>query len=150
MAKQELARRHLNGVILFEKAVSAKEKEHGHTIMAEERQHVYGQLRIGMHQGMVHARYVFGVKGVLVLLNYRAKPMAIVVQEYAYDGQAAHTGVDASGVLAASGLVGVAVGMCRGLLLAGLHSFFFFFVLLVWWHNDGVEKHLALRNAGWA
>ena len=52
---------------------------------------------------------------------------------------AADTGVDASGVLAASGLVGVAVGMCRGLLLAGLHSFFFFFVLLVWWHNDGLR-----------
>ena len=85
-SKQELARRHLNAVILLEKAVSAKEKEHGHTVMTEERQHVHGQLRIGMHQGMVHARYVFGVKGVLVLLNYRAKPMAIVVQEYAYDG----------------------------------------------------------------
>ena len=107
--------------------------------MTEERQQVHGQLRIGMHQGVVHARYVFGVKGVLVLLNYRAKPMAIVVQEYAYDGQAAHTGVDASGVLAASGLVGVAVGMCRGLLLAGLHSVFFFCVSLVWWHNDGLR-----------
>ena len=139
MAKQELARRHLNAVILLEKAVSAEEKEHRHAVMTEERQQVHGQLRIGMHQGMVHARYVFGVKGVLVLFNYRAKPMAIVVQEYAYDGQAAHTGVDASGVLAASGLVGVAVGMCRGLLLAGLHSVFFFFVLLVWWHNDGLR-----------
>ena len=136
MAKQELARRHLNAVILLEKAVSAEEKEHGHAVMAEERQQVHGQLRIRMHQSVVHARYVFGVKGVLVLLNYRAKPMAIVVQKNANDGQAAHTGVDASGVLAASGLVGVAVGMRRGLLLAGLHSVFLFFVLLVWWHND--------------
>ena len=136
MAKQEFARRHLDALILFEKAVSAKEKEHGHTVMAEERQQVHGQLRIGMHQGMVYARYVFGVKGVLVLLNYRPKPMAIVVQEYTNDGQAAHTGIDAGGVLAASGLVCVAVGIRRGLLLAGLHSVFLFFVLLVWWHND--------------
>ena len=139
MAKQEFAHRHLNALIFFEKAVSAKEKEHGHTVMTEERQQVHGQLHIGMHQGMVYARYVFGIKGILVLLNYRAKPMAIVVQEYANDGQAAYTGVDASGVLAASGLVGVAVGIRRGLLLAGLHSIFFFFVSLVWWHNDGLR-----------
>ena len=149
MAKQELARRHLNAVILLEKAVSTKEKEHRHAVMTEERQQVHGQLCIGMHQGMVHARYVFGVKGVLVLFNYRTKPMAIVVQEYANDGQAAHTGVDASGVLAASGLVGVAVGIRRGLLLAGLHSVFLFFVLLVWWHNDGLRLMCckALANA---
>ena len=37
MAKQELARRHLNAVILLEKAVSAEEKEHGHAVMTEER-----------------------------------------------------------------------------------------------------------------
>lgn len=119
MAKQEFAHGHLKAVILLEKAVSTKEKEHWHTIMTEERQHVHGQLRIGMHQSLVHARYVFGVKGVLVLLNYRPKPMAIVVQEKPNDGQTAHTGIDAGGVLAASGLVGVAVGMCRGLLVAG-------------------------------
>ena len=119
MAKQEFARGHLKAVILLEKSVSAKEKERRHTIMTEERQQVHGQMCIGMHQGMVHARYVFGVKGVLVLLNYRPKPMAIVVQEKPNDGQTAHTGIDAGGVLAASGLVGVAVGMCRGLLVAG-------------------------------
>ena len=119
MAKQEFARGHLKTVILLEKSVSAKEKEHWYTIMTEERQQVHGQMCIGMHQGMVHARYVFGVKGVFVLLNYLPKPMAIVVQKYANDGQTAHTGIDASGIFFASGLVGVAVGVCRGLLVAG-------------------------------
>ena len=118
-------------MILLEKSISAEEKENRHAIMAEERQQVHGQMCIGMHQSLVHARYVFGVKGVFVLLNYRTKPMAIVVQEKPNDGQTAHTGIDAGGVLAASGLVGVAVGVCRGLLVAGLYSVFFFCMLLV-------------------
>lgn len=137
MAKQEFAHGHLKAVILLEKAISAEEKEHRHTIMTEERQQVHGQMCIGMHQGMVHARYVFGVKGVLIFLYYLLKPMAIVMQKYANDGQTAHTGIDASGIFFASGLVGVAVGMRRDLLLPGLYSVFPFCMLLVLWHNDG-------------
>ena len=106
-------------MILLEKAVSAKEEEHRHAVMAEERQQMKGQLTIGMHQGMVHARYVFGVKGVLVFLNHRTKPMAVVVQENANDGQTTHAGVKTTGVLNASGLVCGIVSMCRALLLAG-------------------------------
>ena len=76
-------------------------------------------MGVGMQQSAVHASYVFGIKGIFVLFNHRTKPMAIVVQEKPNDGQTAHTGIDAGGVLAASGLVGVAVGVCRGLLVAG-------------------------------
>ena len=138
MAKQEFAHGHLKAVILLEKAISAEEKEHRHAIMAEERQQVHGQMCIGMHQGMVHARYVFGVKVLLVLLNYLTNTMAIFVQKYSNDGQTAHTGIDASGIFFASGLVGVAVGMRRGLLLPGLYSVFFFCMLLVLWHSEGL------------
>jgi hypothetical protein len=87
--------------------------------MAEERQQMKEQLTIGMHQGMVHSRYVFGIKGVLVFLNHRTKPMAIVVQEYANDGQTTHASVKATGILASGRLVCGAVGMCRALLFAG-------------------------------
>ena len=65
-----------------------------------------------MQQSAVHASYVFGIKGIFVLFNHRTKPMAIVVQKYANDGQTAHAGPHASAFLLGIGFVGFVVSSC--------------------------------------
>ena len=72
------------------KAIGTEEKEHRHTVMAEEREQMHGQKTVCMSNGAVQSVDVIGEKLIFVLAHYAPKPMAIVVHEDSNYGESAH------------------------------------------------------------
>src|SRR3712207_290319 len=77
----------LRQLVLTHKPKGTKKQEHGHAVMAEEGDEVKRQQCIGRRQHLLQPVYVMLPVGVLVFLHYGVEPMAIVMQEDAYDGQ---------------------------------------------------------------
>ena len=75
-------------LVLAHQSVSAEEEEDGHAIVAKEREQVDRQTAIRVAEHLMEDIHVVLVVGVLVLLDNRPEPVAVVVQDYAQDGQA--------------------------------------------------------------
>ena len=74
-------------LILHHQSVCTQKEEHGHTVMAEERQQVDRQVDVGIRQHLCQPVSVALKELILILLNDRTEPVAVVVQEDADDGK---------------------------------------------------------------
>ena len=77
-------------LILPHQTIAAQEKEHGHTVMTEEREQVDGQQRIGIGQLLHEPVGVHREILVLVLLYDTADEVAVVVEHDSHDSDASH------------------------------------------------------------
>ena len=91
---QEARRRcltHLVGAIatiLPFQTESTEEEEDGHTIMSEERDDMNGEERINIGRALRQPVHIMLKILIFVLFDHRAEPVAIVMQEDAYDSKA--------------------------------------------------------------
>lgn len=74
-------------LVFHHQSVSTQEEKYGHTIMAEEREQVYRQVEVHADHYLVQPVNIVLEVLILVLLDNRSQPMAVVMQEDADDGE---------------------------------------------------------------
>ena len=85
-AKSLQSRPHL---VLHHQPVGTQEEEHGHAVVAEERQQVERQVPVGRRQDATQSAGVVLVEEVFVFANDARQPVAVVMQHDAQDGHTA-------------------------------------------------------------
>ena len=84
-------------LVFHHESVGGKEEEHRHTIVAEERYEVDGQVPVGVADSLHQTTCLRHRERVLVLLYGEAEPVAVVVQEDSYYCESAHGGTFCAG-----------------------------------------------------
>ena len=84
-------------LVLHDESVGGEEEEHRHTVMAEERHEMDGQVEIGVCERLHQIACLRHGEGVLVFLYGETEPVTVVVQEDAYYGESAHGGTFCAG-----------------------------------------------------
>ena len=74
-------------LIFHHQSVSTQEEEYGHTVMAEEREQVHRQVEVHADHYLVQPVNIVLKVLILVLLDDRSQPMAVVMHEDADDGE---------------------------------------------------------------
>ena len=74
-------------LVFHHQSVSTQKEEYGHTVMAEEREQVYRQVEVHADHYLVQPVNIVLEVLILVLLDNRSQPMAVVMQEDADDGE---------------------------------------------------------------
>ena len=74
-------------LVFHHQSVSTQEEEYGHTVMTEEREQMYRQVEVHTDHYLVQPVNIVLKVLILVLLDDRSQPMAVVMHEDADDGE---------------------------------------------------------------